>query len=89
MVKIEKMYGVNLSTVGKIAWKVSMDCYRTFANLKATPQTIAFACVEVALKLVEPDSELPPFDYEKCSTSRQEVIGAFTFPRLLPHSRTG
>ncbi|KAL8713822.1 MAG: hypothetical protein Q9225_006698 [Loekoesia sp. 1 TL-2023] len=74
--KIAKIYGVDKETVGKTAYNMSLDLYRTFAPLKQTTPTMAIACVELAGRIL--DKPIPEIeagnDYEKWKTTRQEIM---------------
>lgn len=79
LLKIAKVYGVDRATIGKTAYNMSLDLYRTFAPLKQTTSTMAIACVELAGRVHDqPVAELEAGkDYEKLQTTRQEVMGLF------------
>ena len=53
LIKFAKRYNADKVTVGKTAYNISLDTYRTFAPLKQTTTTMAFACVELAGRLHE------------------------------------
>ncbi|MCJ1351944.1 MAG: RNA polymerase II C-terminal domain kinase beta subunit [Icmadophila ericetorum] len=76
LLKIAKFYDVDKDTVGKTAYNMSLDLYRTFAPLKQTTQTMAIACVELAGRLHE--QNIPELEagqgYKKWRTSRAEVM---------------
>ena len=76
VIKLVKSYGVNRATVGKTAYDMSLDLYRTFAPMKQTTQTIAIACVELAGRLHgEPLEGLQEGrGYRRWHTSREEVM---------------
>ena len=65
--------------VGATAYKISLDLYRTFAPLKQTTQTMALACLELAIRVCDVDLSTvvskSGFDYEKWATTRQEIMG--------------
>lgn len=77
LLKIAIVYGVDKETVGKTAYNMSLDLYRTFAPLKQTTPTMAIACVELAGRVL--DTSVPELergnDYEKWKTTRQEIMG--------------
>lgn len=79
LLKIAKVYRVDRATIGKAAYNMSLDLYRTFAPLKQTTSTMAIACVELAGRVHDqPVAELEAGkDYEKWQTTRQEVMGLF------------
>jgi CTD kinase subunit beta len=77
--KLAKGYGFPKKTVGKTAYTICLDLYRTFAPLKQGTSTMAIACVELAARLHEAD--LSSFvgergiKYKKWGTTRAEVMG--------------
>ncbi|KAF2205764.1 cyclin-like protein [Delitschia confertaspora ATCC 74209] len=79
VVKLVKACRFPKDTVGKTAYNLSRDMYRTFAPLKQTASTMAIACVELTARLHNVDVT-PIMDgekgisYKKWSTSRAEVI---------------
>lgn len=77
VLKLAKIYNVNKATVGKTAYSMSLDLYRTFAPLKQTTPTMAIACVELAGRVLDvPNPEIESGDiYKKWNTTRQEVMG--------------
>lgn len=76
LLKIAIAYAVDKETVGKTAYNMSLDLYRTFAPLKQTTPTMAISCIELAgLVLDNPVREFEKGnDYEKWKTSRQEIM---------------
>ncbi|KAJ5364527.1 uncharacterized protein N7496_010240 [Penicillium cataractarum] len=79
------------SKVYYLAWEISLDLYRTFAPLKQTTQTMAFSCLELAVRLL--DQRCEPLesgvDYAKWSTSRGAVMETLLdLLELYTHSRT-
>ena len=63
--------------VGLVAYGISLDLYRTFAPLKQTAAAMAFACLELASRLVQgglTDVEKGK-GYEKWNIERAEVMG--------------
>lgn len=84
VIKLAKVYSADKVSVGKTAYKMSLDLYRTFAPLKQTTPTMAIACVELAGRVLgKPAAELESGkDYKQWRITRQEVMGlffAFTF----------
>ena len=80
VVKLARSYRLPRESVGKTAYDMSLDMYRTFAPLKQTTSTMALACIELAARLHKAD--LTPItahqesQYRRWSTSRAEVMGA-------------
>lgn len=77
VLKIAKFYNVEKETIGKTAYNMSMDLYRTYAPLKQTTITLAIACLELSARVfgkvvreMEADA-----DYKRWQTSRPEVMG--------------
>ena len=77
LLKVAKRHHVDPATVGRTAYNMSVDLYRTFTPLKQTTQTMALACVELAGRLHrQPIQELEAGQgYEKWNTTRAEVMG--------------
>ncbi|KAF3483519.1 C-type cyclin [Arthroderma uncinatum] len=77
LMKLTRQCGLGKdSRVGRVAYTISLDLYRTFAPLKQTSATMAFACLELAGRLLEEpveqiDSEA---EYKLWETSRAEVM---------------
>lgn len=83
LVKLCKRYGVQRDDeVGLVAYCVSLDLYRTFAPLKQTTATMAFACLELASRLVGAglDDVESGKDYENWKIGRAEVMGRKPIP---------
>jgi len=77
--KLARYYRVDRDTVGKTAYNMSLDLYRTFAPLKQTTATMAIACVELSARLHEkniPDLEAGK-GFKKWRTTRAEMMGKF------------
>ena len=77
LLKLAKYYNVDRETVGKTAYNMSLDLYRTFAPLKQTTPTMAIACVELSGRILEQriDELEAGKGYKKWRTTRQEVMG--------------
>lgn len=85
LIKLAKAYGVQKgSSLIKIAYCISLDLYRTFAPLKQSTPTMAFACLELSSRLLnEFDSfEVARKDYASWQTSREEIMGTPASPLL-------
>ena len=82
LLKLAQRFRVNRATVGRTAYQMSIDLYRTFIPLKQATQAMAIACVELAGRLhKEPVQELEAGKgYSKWHTTRAEVMGAFLPP---------
>ena len=78
LVKIAKHYNVDKASVGKTAYNMSLDLYRTFAPLKQTTATMAIACVELSARIFE--QNIPELEagksFAKWKTTRPEVMGS-------------
>ncbi|KAI4095784.1 MAG: hypothetical protein LQ339_007147 [Xanthoria mediterranea] len=76
VIKLAKVYSADKDSVGKTAYKMSLDLYRTFAPLKQTTPTMAIACVELAGRVLgKPATELESGkDYKQWRITRQEVM---------------
>ena len=79
VLKMAKHYRVDRDTVGKTAYNICLDVYRTFAPLKQTTATMAVSCVELSGRICEqPISDLETGkDYKRWKISRFEVMGMF------------
>ncbi|KAH8704199.1 putative cyclin [Talaromyces proteolyticus] len=77
LVKLAKQHGIkNEDEVGVVAYSISLDLYRTFAPLKQTTGAMAFACLELASRLIDAglvDIETGR-DYDKFKIDRAEVM---------------
>ncbi|OCK82358.1 C-type cyclin [Lepidopterella palustris CBS 459.81] len=78
VIKLVKGCGLPKDTVGRTAYSMSLDLYRTFAPLKQTTSTMAIACVELAARLHGVDLSRVIGErgirYKKWMTSRAEVM---------------
>ncbi|MCJ1483634.1 RNA polymerase II C-terminal domain kinase beta subunit [Schaereria dolodes] len=76
LLKLARYYHVDRDTVGKTAFNISLDLYRTFAPVKQTTPTMALACVELSGRLLEQNiQEIEASKgYKKWRTSRPEVM---------------
>ncbi|KAH0565352.1 hypothetical protein GP486_001253 [Trichoglossum hirsutum] len=78
LIKLAKLYNFNKETTAKMAYNMCCDLYRTFAPLKQTTPTMAFACLELSARLCGTQLENLQgeggFDYGRWSTSREEVM---------------
>lgn len=85
VLKIAKHYNIEKETIGKTAYNMSMDLYRTYAPLKQTTTTLAMACVELSARVfcqAVPELEAGT-DYKRWQTSRLEVMGLCFFILIL------
>ncbi|MCJ1319100.1 RNA polymerase II C-terminal domain kinase beta subunit [Xylographa vitiligo] len=91
LLKLSKYYHLDRDTVGKTAYNMSLDLYRTFAPLKQTTSTMAIACVELAGRLHERNvQELEAGKgFKEWRTSRAEVMETLLdLLDLYTHHRT-
>ncbi len=82
VIKLAKHYGIQRnSDLAKTAYQISLDIYRTFAPLKQTTAALAFACLELAGRLLNRHNETIESgeDYNTWQISRAMVMG------MLPH----
>jgi CTD kinase subunit beta len=89
VIKLAKHYGIERhSELASTAYKVSLDVYRTFAPLKQTTAALAFACLELAGRLLNRhnDDIESGKDYETWQISRAMVIGMCYQPSHWPFS---
>ena len=85
---IAKLYNADKSTVGNTAYNISLDVYRTYAPLKQTTATLAFACVELAGHIHESPIETTKdgkYD-QKWNITREEVMGRSYYSIAQQHS---
>ena len=78
VLKLCKHLGVRKGTVGKVAYRMSLDMYRTFVPLKQTAPAMALACVELAARVC--DEKMEGLEdggevYERWKVGRGEVMG--------------
>ena len=88
LIKLARKYGLTAqSAVSNTAYRISQDLYRTFAPIKQTSSTMAFACLELAGRLLDERSEAVEQgrDYHAWRTSREEVMGEIFYPYPLPN----
>jgi len=77
LIKVVKLYSGDKMTLGKTAYNISLDLYRTYVPLKQTTSTMVIACVELSGRLLEQnieEIELHQID-EKFCTTREEIMG--------------
>ncbi|KAF2629150.1 cyclin-like protein [Macroventuria anomochaeta] len=78
MVKLARALKFDRNGEGKTAWNLSVDLYRTFAPLKQSTPTLAIACLELAARLHERNTDAlvdrGACRYAKWGTSRGEVM---------------
>ena len=100
LIKVCRLLGVPRDTVGKTAWAMCKDLYRTFAPLKQGSGTMAWACTELALRMYhgadEGSSQIEGWlaemkrgtEYRKWNTTRAEVMETLLdLLDLYTHSR--
>lgn len=90
LIKLVKSCNLERESAGVTAYNISLDLYRTFAPLKQTTQTMAMACLELAIRLCDVDlasvhSE-HGFDYDRWATTRPEVMGEWETAAMLQFS---
>ncbi|EOD43626.1 putative c-type cyclin protein [Neofusicoccum parvum UCRNP2] len=80
VIKLSKRSGFAKDRVGKTAYSMSLDLYRTFAPLKQTTAAMAIACVELAARLCDANMERVDhrsrsgIDYSRWKVTRAEVM---------------
>ena len=77
VIKLVKLYQGDKMTLGRTAYNITLDLYRTLAPLKQTTTTMALACVELAGRILGQhviEIETLAIDKRFC-TSREEVMG--------------
>ncbi|EFE36657.1 uncharacterized protein ARB_04182 [Trichophyton benhamiae CBS 112371] len=92
LMKLTRQCGLDKdSKVGRVAYTISLDLYRTFAPLKQTSATMAFACLELAARLLEEpvDKIHSEEEYKLWETSRAEVMETILdLLELYTHNRS-
>ena len=80
LLKLARHYAVAQETVGKTAYNMSLDLYRTFAPLKQTAATMAVSCVELAGRVWDQNvKELEAQNgYTDFRITRAEVMGQYS-----------
>src|SRR5882757_9977047 len=92
LIKLAKFYSLSHpSRVVKTAYSISLDLYRTFAPLKQQTATLAFACLELAGRLL--GEEHPEIwqgrDYDEWRIERAMVMETLLdLLELYTHHRT-
>lgn len=84
LIKLARKYEQGqCSEVSNVAYRIAQDLYRTFAPVKQTTSTMAFASLELAGRLLDQRIEAVDLglDYSAWRTSREEVMGM-----PIPHS---
>ena len=81
LLNIAKIYNLDKDTVGKAAYNISLDMYRTYVPLKQSTATMAFACIELAARIYDQSVETThEGNYDKrWRITRQEVMGKKIF----------
>ncbi|KAH7039443.1 cyclin-like protein [Macrophomina phaseolina] len=79
VIKLTRRCGFAKDRVGKTAYSMSLDLYRTFAPLKQTTAAMAIACVELAARLCGANLERivgegSTIDYARWRVTRAEVM---------------
>lgn len=72
LIKIAKSIGIE-KDLGAIAFNMLVDLYKTFAPLKQTSATMAFACIKLATLVTERQTDIV-FDVESFRTTDAEVM---------------
>ena len=76
ILKICRFLQVDRETVGKTAYNMSLDLYRTFAPLKQTTPAMALGCVELSMRVFECSLEEchAPQTYKKWRVTRPQIM---------------
>ena len=76
LIKLCKGHDLNIGdAVAKTAYSLSIDLYRTFAPLKQTTVTLAFACVDLACRLHGRSPVLEKIDIRRWKIGMAEIFG--------------
>ena len=77
LIKLAKEAGIDRD-VAKVAYKVMIDLYKTFAPLKQTCAAMSFACIELATLILEKQQQnicgQQSPGYKKWCTTRAEIM---------------
>ncbi|KAF2089647.1 cyclin-like protein, partial [Saccharata proteae CBS 121410] len=78
VIKLARNCGFAKDRVGKTAYQIALDLYRTFAPLKQTTPVMAIACVELAARLCEAEMSRVRGEtgiaYQRWDVTRGEVM---------------
>lgn len=87
--KLARRHGISME-VRSLAYRISLDLYRTFAPLKQSTSPLAFACLELASRLSNQRTEALESreEYERWNTSREEVMGKHKATSTYTYSHT-
>ncbi|KAJ5745240.1 hypothetical protein N7520_010422 [Penicillium odoratum] len=88
--KLARRYGISRE-VWSLAYRISLDLYRTFAPLKQSTPPLAFGCLELASRLLDQRIEALESreEYEQWHTTREEVMETlFDLLELYTHHRS-
>lgn len=80
LMKLSRHYGVPRdSEVANLAYRISTDLYRTFGPIKQASSAMAFACLELAGRLLDQRVQQVESgqDYSQWSITRAEVMGKY------------
>jgi CTD kinase subunit beta len=80
LMKLGRHYGhPQGSKVSNLAYRISIDLYRTFSPIKQSSSTMAYSCLELAGRLL--DQRIEPVEvgvhYAHWNTNRTDVMGMF------------
>ncbi|KAJ5726621.1 cyclin-like protein [Penicillium malachiteum] len=80
--KLARQYEIPRETLN-LAYRISQDLYRTYAPLKQSTSTLAFACLELAGRLMDQRIEVVDSgkDYAQWETRRNQVMELYTHHR--------
>ena len=93
LIKLAKVQRVPRDSVGKTAYQICLDLYRTFAPLKQSSAAMAIACLELSTRIHQPHQDAlhggeKSIDYKLWSTSRAEVMGMLNLAPLTSSKMT-
>src|SRR6266516_4864422 len=78
LIKLAKAHGIDQRIVGKMAYNMLRDLYRTFAPLKQTTAVLSVACLELATRVCDSQECLTGeevINYDRWQIHRDEVMG--------------
>ena len=87
VIKLMRKCQLDPATIGKTAFNMCIDVYRTFAPLKQTTSTLAFACIELSARLsgkvdIVQLLEQSGATYARWSTKREMIMGKYIEIRI-------
>jgi CTD kinase subunit beta len=89
LIKLAKAHDIDQGVVGKVAYNMLRDSYRTFAPLKQTTAVLSVACLELAARVCDSQLECltgEVIDYDRWQIDRIEVMGKYYYKPDTEHN---